>query len=229
MAVICKQSSKPKRTLFNLNTKNNDLNLALIMTGRVIEKTYKYKIPLPEELFEAFKEKFTHSKLPAWNASIEWTQMIIGIFDDIGRSFGYVPRKEYLRLDETWEIRLPDISTIVMALESENDDSVEAILDDELQKLIDTKAFLKVLVFYPDIPVYIQKEEVNGVIQREESTYPAIEQKIKSSQIKNSDENYIIINPVYVKNSAVLEVTGCCFDSEGKGRDLGDFQIKYGT
>ena len=45
-----------------------------------------------------------------------------------------------MSLDQIWEIRLPDISVIILALEHENTRKVSVVLDDELQKLIDVKA-----------------------------------------------------------------------------------------
>jgi len=193
------------------------------MVGKVIEKTFKYTIPTPAELFQILKEKFSKDKLPdSWfsGSSELWTTSILGIFDEVGRSLGYTPRKEYLRLDQTWEIRLPDVSTIVLALEYENTDRVEEILDDELQKLLDVKALLKVLVFYPIVPM---------VMDEEESTYPEIEEKIMSAMIKNPDERYIVMTIVlvYIQPHSVIEVRACSFDSEGKGEDLGCFQVEY--
>jgi hypothetical protein len=196
------------------------------MIGKTIEKSYKYVIPDPKELFQAFQEKFSTTKLPeSWNVSPPWTSTVLGIFNEIGRSFGYEPKKEYLRLDQIWEIRLPDISTIVLALESENADSLKAILNDELQKLLDVKAFLKVLIFYPDVAIEMQRETVEGNIQEEWSDFPEIQEKIRSAKIKNSDEKYVVITPVY--SQGIIEVSACSFDSEGKGEDLGSFQVKY--
>lgn len=189
------------------------------MAGKVIEKAFKYTIPTPNELFQIFQEKFSKATLPdSWEVSQPWTNTILNIFGEIGRSLGYIPRKEYLRLDQTWEIRHPDISTIVLALEYENTDDVREILDDELQKLLDIKAFLKVLIFYPIVPVMMEKGE---------STYPEIQEKIWSAKIKNPDERYIVVTPVYIKPSSIIEVSACSFDSEGKGEDLGSFQISY--
>lgn len=189
------------------------------MVGNVIEKTYKYTIPAPTELFQIFREKFSKATLPdSWQASVQWTTAILGIFNEVGRGLGYIPRKEYLRLDETWEIRLPDLSTIVLALEHDNTDSVDEILDDELQKLLDVKALLKVLIFYPTVPV---------IMAEGECVYPQIQEKMRSTKIKTSDERYIILTPVYIKEQSIIEVSACSFDSEGKGEDLGSFQVKY--
>ena len=189
------------------------------MVGKVIEKAYRYTMPTPLELFKLFQETFSKTILPdSWQVSEPWTNTVLGVFDQIGRNLGYMPRREYLRLDQTWEIRHSDISTIVLALECENTDRVEEILDDELQKLLDVKAFLKVLIFYPTVPVIVEKEE---------STHPEIQEKIQSAKIKSSDERYIVVTPVYIKSQSIIEVSASSFDSEGKGEDLGSFQIKY--
>ena len=189
--------------------------------GRIIKRTYKYIIPTPEELFERFKIELTKRSqfLPeSWTASKPWTSLILDIFDKIGRYFGFTPRTEYLRLDQTWEIRFSDLSEIVLALEHENTYRVDDILNDELQKLLDIKAYLKVLVFYPEIPVHMQG---NYFI------YPEIQEKIRSCKIKIDDEIYIIISLVNVRNEGLLEVSACSFDAEGNGKDLGAFQVKY--
>lgn len=147
-----------------------------------------------------------------------WTDIILGIFDEIGRGFGYIPKKEYLRLDRTWEIRHRDISAIVLALEHENTDSVENILNDELQKLLDVKAFLKVLVFYPVVPVI----EMDGTC-----TCVEIDKKIRSTKIKDSEENYLVISGVNAGKHRIIEFYGCAIDSNGKCEDLGSFQVEY--
>jgi hypothetical protein len=189
------------------------------MVGKVIEKAYKYTIPTPQELFQMFQEKFSKATLPdSWQVSEPWTNIVLTIFDEIGRNMGYTPRKEYLRLDQTWEIRLPDISLIVLALEYENTGDVREILDDELQKLIDIKAFLKVLIFYPIIPAMMYEGEF---------MITEIQEKIQSAKIKNPDERYVVISPIYVKPQSIIEVSACSFDSGGKGEELGSFQISY--
>lgn len=192
------------------------------MVGKVIEKAYKYTIPTPNEFFQILKDRFSKATLPeSWGDSPLWTNTILGIFDDIGRSLGYVPRKEYLRIDQTWEIRHSDISTIVLALECDNTDTVEEVLDDELQKLLDVKAFLKVLIFYPLIPILMGEENPT------ESSFPEIQDKIRSTKIKNPDERYVVVTPILVRAQSIIEVSVCSFDSEGKGEELGSFHVNY--
>lgn len=189
------------------------------MIGKVIERVYKYSIPTPLELFKLFQEMFSKATLPdSWQVSEPWTSTVLGVFGQIGRNLGYTPRKEYLRLDQTWEIRHPDISTIVLALECENTDRVEEILDDELQKLLDIKALLKVLIFYPVVPILMAEEE---------ASYPQIQEKIRSANIKSSDERYLVVTPVYIKPQSIIKASACSFDSEGRGEDLESFQVKY--
>jgi len=188
------------------------------MFGKVIERTYKYTIPTPNELFKMFQEKFSKATLPEkWEAST-WTNIVLNIFSEIGRSLGFMPRKEYLRLDQTWEIRHPDVSTIVLALEHENTSDVREIIDDELQKLLDVKSLLKVLIFYPKIPVTMLEGEF---------TIPEIQEKIQSAKIKLPDEKYVIIGGNYLPSKGVIDVSACSLDSEGKGEDLESFHVKY--
>jgi hypothetical protein len=192
------------------------------MVGKIIEKVYKYTIPTPQELFQMFQEKFSKAMLPdSWQVSEPWTAIVLNIFDGIGRSLGYMPKREYLRLDQTWEVRLKDISVIVLALEYENEAQVGELLDDELQKLLDVKAFLKVLIFYPAtvFPMTMMSEE--------EFVIPEIQEKIRSAKIMNPDEKYVIIGIRYIRSDNVIDVSACSFDSEGKGEDLGAFQVSY--
>jgi len=210
-----KDSSSVKLNCWNDRIKKEEFELV----GKVIEKAYKYTIPTPLELFKLFQETFSKVTLPnSWQVSEPWTNTVLGVFSQIGRNLGYTPRKEYLRLDQTWEIKHPDISTIVLALECENTDRVEEILDDELQKLLNIKALLKVLIFYPVVPILMAEEE---------ASYPEIQEKIRSAKIKNSDERYIVITPVYIKSQSIIEVSACSFDSEGRDEELESFQIKY--
>jgi len=185
---------------------------------KVIEKTYKYTIPTPKELFDSFCFEFSKATLPdSWEDSTPWTYTILNIFGGIGRSFGFTPRKEYLRLDQTWEIRHPDISTIVLALEHESVADIGEILDDELQKLLDVKAFRKVLVFYPTIPATVAEDEFS---------FPEIQEKIRSAEIKYPDESYIVVSITRISDDA-LEVNGCSLNPDGKAEELGTFQVKY--
>ncbi len=116
---------------------------------------------------------------------------------------------------------------IVLALVHENTRKLSVVLDDELQKLIDVKAYLKVLIFYPDVPVIPDQElSSDGKWKDVGLTHPEIQEKICSAQIRNSDENYVIINIIYNAED-LLEISGCSIDSYGKAEELGWFQVKY--
>jgi len=64
---------------------------------------------------------------------------------------------------------------------------------------------------------------------KEEFVFPEIQEKIRSAKIKNLDERYIIISIRYLSRASALEVSACSFDSEGKGEELGSFQVKYAS
>lgn len=124
----------------------------------VIEKTYKYNIPTPIEFFESFRKKYSACTFPSkWDDNTAWTETIFRIFGEMGRGFAYRPRREYLDIDMIWAVRLDDISTITVAIEHDNGDLGD-VIDDELQKLMDVKAHLKVLMFYPGKPIVLETE-----------------------------------------------------------------------
>jgi hypothetical protein len=189
------------------------------MPIKEISKSYNYIIPTAREYYEKFKQEMLKAKLPdSYQSRMPWTELIKGISSEIGTGYGFNSNQEYLRLDQTWEIRLPDISCIALALEVENTDNIEDLLDDELQKLIDVKAYLKVLIFYPELPIVV----IDG-----KTTYPAIEDKIKSALMKCDDERYLIITIQYLDSKKKLAAMACELDSESKSTYLGAFSIPY--
>jgi hypothetical protein len=97
-------------------------------------------------------------------------------------------------------------------MEHENDAGVEEILDDELQKLMDVKAMLKVLVFYPSVPVFFEAEQ--------DFPYPEIIERIRSARIKNNEESYIIITPSFNESQGFVEVFACTISPDGKCKSL---------
>lgn len=120
-----------------------------------------------------------------WNDNKAWTKTVVQIFEEIGRELGYGPRTEYLDIVMTWAVRHEDISAIIAAIEHENGD-LSDVIDDELQKLMDVKAYLKVLMFYPRMPVVLGKE----------AQLPQIMEKVQSANIKTSEEKNLVITPV---------------------------------
>ena len=186
----------------------------------IIEKSYKYSIPSANEFYELFKEKYSKSALPSWDNSAEWTKAMLDIFEEMGKSFGYRPEREYLGLDLTWAIRHEDMSVISVAIEHENGD-LKDVIDDELQKLMDVKAYLKVLMFDPGVPIVSGKEIL----------LPEIPEKISSSKISLSKEEYLVITPVLLKdkdkNPISISVSACSFDQAGNRKELPSFDVQY--
>lgn len=195
------------------------------MSEKVIEETCQYVIPEPKTLFKEFCSKVKSATLPdSWaGKDKEWTNVILNIFDEIGRRYHYKPKREYLRLDQTWEIRLLNLSYMVLALEHENTRHIEDLLDDELQKLSDVKASLKVLVYYPrllDIERHIKE----------------IKTKLGLQKIKISDERLLVIMLSYFGiydneggKEERLVIHGYGFDVNGKSSKIGYEEVEYAS
>lgn len=111
----------------------------------------------PHELLDHFFKKMRTKTLPSsWNDDKAWTRLVQSIMRDIGEELGYVVRDksvlgEFLGLDQAWRIQESRKVRTYLAMEVENTDKLREIIDDEFQKLIDVKAELKVLVYYPSI------------------------------------------------------------------------------
>ncbi|MEM2145994.1 MAG: hypothetical protein QW279_11580 [Candidatus Jordarchaeaceae archaeon] len=196
------------------------------------EITYKFTVPTPKELFEKFKEKCEQTSFPEWyEARKEWTDTVMKIFDEIGHEYGYRPRykrggEEGLLMDQVWEIRLENYSAMVLAMEVENDYDLDEILEDELSKLINVKAYLKVLMFYPDRHVRCENDE---------PIFKHIKEIVKSSEFRinasietekfNSTENYIIITGTYNKKECNMKICARVIDACAKSEILGKFEI----
>jgi hypothetical protein len=186
-----------------------------------IKKSYEYRIPRPVDFFESFHKKYSVCRFPSsWNANTAWTETIFRLFGEMGRDFAYRPRREYLDIDMTWSVRLDDISLITVAIEHDNGDLGD-VIDDELQKLMDVKARLKVLMFYPGKPLVLEDK-----IQ-----FPEVVDKIRSAHIKSPDERYLLITPVIQKadktHAKGIEVFACAFSPDGDWGNLKSFSVPY--
>ena len=187
----------------------------------IIEKTYKHVIPTPKGFFDSFRKKYSNRSLPDdWYDSRGWTQTVLEIFEEIGLDLGYKPRREYLNLDMIYAARHDDISLIAVAIEHENG-NLDDVIDDELRKLMDVKAHLKVLMFYPGMPVICEDEVVLAEII----------DKIRSVNLRILEEKYLIITPVIKKKDKVyaeaVEVFAVSVSPDGKWEDLGSFAVEY--
>jgi len=126
----------------------------------------------------------------------------------MGRDFGYKPKPEYLNIDMVWAVSHDGISVISVAIEHENGDLNDVLGDrgsqkDELQKLMDTEAYLKVLMFYDSSVIFDNK-------------FSYISEKISSAKIKIPEESYLFITPVLREN--YIEVFANSFDQWETGR-----------
>jgi len=140
-------------------------------------------IPNSEEIFLELVSKMRTEKLPThWDIKMHlWTKTMKNIFKKIGESYGYfVPDIEWMKLDQIWVLSKEETDSIIVAIEHENKDSFKNILEDELQKLIDIKAYVKILMFYDKKPS--EKEIVEK-----------IKDKIKTQKLIISGEKYLII------------------------------------
>lgn len=190
------------------------------MSEEAIEIKYRFVRPKSREIFEKFCAKIKDKELPkSWEDNPRWTALMLNIFEEIGRSFGYRIRKmgkgkEWMTIDETWEIRLPNISTIILALEHENTSKIWKLLDDELQKLLDVKAYIKVLVYYPLEP---------------EKDIEEIKSKIQSQKIKLPDEKILVITGTYDidVDPTSIYFQAYEFDVDGKNILIGKNKIPY--
>ena len=151
-----------------------------------IAKTYKDIES--RELLNQFCAKLRDHELPSsYSDNPAWTRFVKTVMREIGSSLGYQIRQEgyggeFMEIDQTWRIHEPNLIKTFLALEVENATTVEPLLDDELEKLVDIKSDLKVLAYYP-YPFTAQSDMQD--IKR-------IMEVIKNGDSK-SQERYVII------------------------------------
>ncbi len=108
------------------------------------------------DLMAKFIEGMRSKTLPSeWSDSRGWTSFIHSLMREVGNGLGYAVRDkftlgEFLGLDQAWRTGDGVGATTYLAMESENTEKVKRLIADEFQKLIDVKAEIKVLVYYPD-------------------------------------------------------------------------------
>lgn len=117
------------------------------------------KFPIPENIFTRFcneVQKFGKNITDA-----QWSKKLFNFLHDWGTSLGYrvYCREEYGQkalgewsaIDMLWAWgsgRKDYMQFFDVALENENQDTWKHVLEDEVQKLLFTKAILKVLIYY---------------------------------------------------------------------------------
>ncbi len=73
---------------------------------------------------------------------------------EIGTSLGYLVRDqdlngEWLSIDQTWRIHESNMIKTYLSMETENTTDIEDVINDEVEKLLDVKSDVKLLVYYP--------------------------------------------------------------------------------
>jgi len=110
--------------------------------------------PTPRDIFRRFLEGLPKSNIKMYGSSEPWTKYVTEFFRKWGEDLGYEVhckekyggKKEYMSLDLVWIKKAVDQRFIDLAMEHEND--VTNAFEKELQKLMDVKALLKVLITY---------------------------------------------------------------------------------
>jgi len=119
-----------------------------------VEKTFKDISSI--ELFQRFCQALRNSKLPEnYREGAPWTELLRRILREIGTSLGYRVSDldfgiEWLTIDQTWRIHESTLVRTYLAMEEENTYDVEDVIDDEVEKLLDIKSNVKLLIYYPD-------------------------------------------------------------------------------
>lgn len=118
-----------------------------------VEKTFKDISSV--ELFQRFCQALHDTKLPGnYREGAPWTQLMRRILREIGTSLGYRVRDldligEWLTIDQTWRVHESTIVKTYLAMEEENTFDVEDVIDEEVEKLLDIKSNVKLLIYYP--------------------------------------------------------------------------------
>jgi hypothetical protein len=138
----------------------------------------------PDSLFRKFVEDFP--KRIKWNMSdTKWSEKVFGYLADLGKKEGFDVLYEnnpyeYL-LDMCWIYAKdkPDINWIEVAFEIEWSRDLDSITD-EFSKLVDIKAYTKVLLCYPKV------DDVVELVSR-------ASRMIQGNPFRYPEEHYLII------------------------------------
>lgn len=135
----------------------------------------------PEVFFATFINSLENGRLKLpFIPKDRHTAKMIGFFKSLGEEWGYYTRKEYMRIDCLWFPRIRGEDIMELALEHDNTSRVESVMKSELPKLLNTKARLRVLMFYPP------EEEAR-------SDVGVIAGHIKSHIIRGEGERWLVI------------------------------------
>jgi hypothetical protein len=176
----------------------------------------KYRIPTGAEFFERFCERLRNSTLPQWNENPAWTKLVLdGVLQEMGKELGFEPRREYLRIDQSWIMSVEGkVNVIEVAIEHEANQDWETVMYDEGSKLMDVKARLKVLIFYTGL------REFEMFTRRFSS-------EIRVQELKLAEERYLTIGVCRDEDKRHLIVKGVEITPDGRVSPLSDVEIPY--
>jgi hypothetical protein len=159
----------------------------------------------PDKILKKFLDDFSTLKLKSETPDTEWTKKIFDYFSALGKTEGFETfcendPYEYL-LDMCW-IYSPEntcINWIEVGFEIEWSRDLDYIMD-EFAKLVDIKAYTKVLVCFP------KADEVDDLVTE-------ASEMIRYNPLKVPEERYLIIALVKIRKKASF--TGFAFDFAG--------------
>ena len=183
-----------------------------------VHPTTTYRIPTASEFFAVFSRKLSNAKLPGWNDKSEvWTKVVLrGLLEEMGKEHGFEPESEWpFRIDQTWNIMEEgQANSIELAIEHETDADWQDVLRDEGSKLMDVKARLKVVIFYPDLSNF---ERFTDKFSKE----------IRIQELKVPQERYLAVGICADQKNNQLVVKGAEITPDGKTSPLRDVMIPY--
>ena len=120
-------------------------------------------LPTPKQVFDKFLEGLPKSGIKQFKEFEPWTKYATELFRKWGEKLGfkvycrkrYGGSGEYERIDVVWK-KTTNQSFLDLAMEHENDISTN-VLETELQKLINFKALIKVLITETTDSEYVEK------------------------------------------------------------------------
>jgi|SRR5437016_9478020 len=133
----------------------------------------------------------------------------------MGKELGFEPVPEYLRIDQSWSMSVEGhVNVIEVAIEHEAGADWEVVMYDEGSKLMDVKARLKVLVFYPELRQF-------------ERFTRRFSSEIRVQELKLDEERYLTIGVCKDKDKMRLVVKGVEISPNGRVSPLSDVEIPY--
>jgi hypothetical protein len=143
----------------------------------------------PKEIHKMFLASIPKYNIETYYEKPSWTKNVTEFFSNLGKDLGYEARckeqfggyyGEFMGLDLVWIKKVEHFIFIDLAMEFENTvDEPDDIINDEFQKLLSIKSFLKILITYPG--------------EGEDELINKIAWKLRSNMLKLNEEKYLII------------------------------------